>query len=117
MEVSIIAGAAAFAGAVIALAVYHFALVRPAPQQAAAVLTTHDDLLGDGKIRATHRRSSLEEGHEELVRRAERADSRLRELDALSQTDVSELSYAIALPNREGNGVVLTSIDRARNGN
>jgi hypothetical protein len=88
-------------------------------------LATHDELLGGGQIAATQRLSSLEEGQTELTRRAERAESRLRELDALSRTDISrigfvrydafddtgsELSYALALLNREGDGVVLSSI-------
>jgi Protein of unknown function (DUF4446) len=121
----IIAAAAAFAGALIALAVYHVALVRPALARSAALLAAHDDLLGGGTVPGTRRLSSLEEGHAELARRAERAESRLRELDGLSRTDVSrigfvrydafddtgsELSYALALLNREGDGVVLSSI-------
>ena len=125
MQPIIIAAAAAFGGAVIALFVYHLAVVRPALERASGVLATHDELLGGGSARATQRLSSLEQGHAELARRAERAESRLRELDALSRTDVSrtgfvrydafddtgsELSYALALLNREGDGVVLTSI-------
>lgn len=118
-------GAAAFAGALIALVVYHAAVVRPALARLSALLATHDELLGGGSATATARLSSLEEGHAELAGRTERAESRLRELDALSRTDVSrfgfvrydafddtgsELSYAYALLNREGNGVVLSSI-------
>jgi hypothetical protein len=125
MQAEIIAGVAAFAGAIIALVVYHYALLRPALGRAAAVLTTHDEMLGGGRMPATQRLSSLEDAQAELARRAERAESRLRELDALSQTDVSrigfvrydafddtgsELSYALALLNRAGDGVVLSSI-------
>jgi hypothetical protein len=124
MQTSIISGAAAFAGALIALIVYHVAFVRPAHARTAAALTAHDELLGGGRS-GTQRLSSLEEGQTELARRAERAESRLRELDALSRTDVSrigfvrydayddtgsELSYAMALLNREGDGVVLSSL-------
>lgn len=125
METSIVAGVAAFAGAVIALVVYHVSVVRPALARSATLLATHDELLGGGSEPASKRLSSLEEGHGELARRAERAESRLRELDALSRTDVSRigfvrydafddtgsnLSYALALLNRQGNGVVLSSI-------
>jgi|SRR5690348_9614747 hypothetical protein len=125
MQPVIIAGAAAFAGAIIALVVYHLAVVKPALAAARAMLSAHDDLLGGGEVPATRRLSSLEEGHAELARRAERAESHLRELDALSRTDVSrigfvrydafddtgsELSYALALLNREGDGVVLSSL-------
>lgn len=125
MQPAIIAAAAAFAGALITLVIYHTAVVRPALAHARALLATHDELLGGGSDTATNRLSSLEEGHAELARRTERAESRLRELDALSRTDVSrigfvrydafddtgsEQSYALALLNREGDGVVLTSI-------
>lgn len=126
MMPAIIAGASAFAGAVIALVLYHVLLVRRALGAAATALAAHDELLGGGAAQSgTARLSSLEEGQAELARRAERAESRLRELDALSRTDVSrigfvrydafddtgsQLSYALALLNREGNGVVLSSI-------
>ncbi|MBV9269736.1 MAG: DUF4446 family protein [Candidatus Eremiobacteraeota bacterium] len=60
-----------------------------------------------------------------MARQGERVDERVRELEALSRIDVSRiglvrydafddagsaLSYALALLNREGNGVVLSSI-------
>jgi hypothetical protein len=125
MYTSIIAASVAFAAALIALAIYHFAFAAPALARAAGMLSAHDELLGNGSQTATKRLSSLEEVHAELARRAERAELRLRELDALSRTDVSrigfvrydafddtgsELSYALALLNREGDGVVLSSI-------
>ena len=116
---------AAFAAALIALAVYHAGVVRPVLSQNAALLATHDDLLGGGSQGASKRLSSLEQTQDLLARRAERAETGLRELDALSRTYLSgigfvrydafddtgsELSYALALLNREGDGVVLTSI-------
>ena len=125
MEAVIIAASGAFAGALIALLVYHAAVVKPRFAQVEAMLAAHDELLGGGSITATRRLSSLEEGQAELARRAERAESRLRELDALSRKDLSrmgfvrydafddtgsELSYALALLNREGDGVVVSSI-------
>jgi hypothetical protein len=106
------------------LVVYHVALAAPALRRMAAALVAHDELLGGG-VSGTARLSSLEDGQKELGRRVERAELRLRELDALSRTDVSrigfvrydafddtgsELSYALALLNREGDGVVLSSI-------
>ena len=121
----IYAALAAFAAALIALAVYHTAVVRPSLAQNAALLATHDDLLGGGRQGASERLSTLEKTQDVLARRAERAENGLRELDALSQTDLSavgfvrydafddtgsELSYALALLNRDGDGVVLTSI-------
>lgn len=125
MQPEIYAALGAFAAALIALAVYHIAVVRPALQAQTATLWAHDELLGGGASQATQRLSSLEERQADLGRKAERADSALRELDALSRTDVSrigfvrynafeesgsELSYALALLNREGDGVVLTSM-------
>jgi hypothetical protein len=121
----IIGIAAAFAGVILALLVYHYAAVAPALRRSAALLATHDELLGGGAPGAVARLSSLEEAQAELARRAERAESRLRELDALARTDVSrigfvrydafddtgsELSYALALLNREGDGILLSSI-------
>ena len=118
------AAPAALAGALIALAVYHFAVVRPAWRTQNSTLAAHDDLIGAG-VPGTGRLSSLEDLCAKLDRRAERAEGALRELDALSRTDVSrigfvrydafedsgsELSYALALLNRQGDGVVLTSI-------
>jgi Protein of unknown function (DUF4446) len=125
MEIASIAAPAAFVAGLIALLVYHFAVVAPSLRRSAAVLATHDELIGGGAPGAISRLSSLEEAHAELARRAERAEARLRELDALSRTDVSrigfvrydafddtgsELSYALALLNREGDGIVLSSI-------
>jgi Protein of unknown function (DUF4446) len=122
---TIVAAAAAFAAALIALFVYHSAVLKPAVRRHAALLATHDELLGGGAPGAAARLSSLEEARAELGRRVERAESRLRELDALSRTDLSrigfvrydafedtgsELSYALALLNREGDGIVLSSI-------
>lgn len=125
MQVSIVAAAVALVAALVSLYVYHRAVVSPALQRSAGLLETHDQLIGGGAPGAAGRLSSLELAQAELARRAERAESRLRELDALSRTDVSrigfvrfdafddtgsELSYALALLNRDGDGVVLSSI-------
>ncbi len=67
MEAIIIAACAAFAGALIAMVVYHVAFVTPA-------------------LRRLH-------AHAQLARGVERADQRLRELDALSETDVSRIRF------------------------
>jgi hypothetical protein len=45
---TVIAAIAAFAGAVIALAIYHVAVVRPAFDRLASLVGTHDDLIGGG---------------------------------------------------------------------
>jgi hypothetical protein len=126
MQGLIIAALASFLAALIALAIYHLAFVAPAFRRAEALLAAHDELLAGGAGQpASARLSSLEEGLAALARRAERAEATLRELEALSRTDVSligfvrynafddtgsALSYALALLNREGDGVVLTSL-------
>jgi hypothetical protein len=122
---TIAAPAAAFVAALVALFIYHVWVAAPASRRSAALLAAHDELLGGGAPGAVARLSSLEEARAELAGRVERAESRLRELDALSRTDVSrigfvrydafddtgsELSYALALLNREGDGIVLSSI-------
>ena len=125
MQTELLLACAALAAALIALVVYHWAVVKPALARQAALVGTHDELLGGGSDAASKRLASLEALAAELQAQAERADSRLRELDAGSRTDLSrtgfvrydafdntgsELSYALALLNREGDGVVLSSI-------
>ena len=120
----IIAAVAAFAAALIALAVYHAVAVRPALAKLRALLTTHDDLLGGGSG-ASDRLAALENAAGELRGSVERVANRTGELEALARTDISRmgfvrydayddtasnLSYALALLNRAGDGVVLTSI-------
>ena len=61
MQTSTIAALAAFGGALVALAVYHFAAVTPALRRLGAVSATHDELLGGGSAAATSRLSSLED--------------------------------------------------------
>ncbi|MGZ3504365.1 MAG: DUF4446 family protein [Vulcanimicrobiaceae bacterium] len=124
MQPVIVAAFAAFAGALIALLVYHMAAVRPALRRLRTELATHDDLLGAGASGAG-RLSSLEDGARAVEDRVERFERRLRELEGWARTDVSrvgflrydayddtgsELSYALALLNREGDGVVLSSL-------
>lgn len=122
---SLYAALAAFAGALGALLVYHLAVVRPGLQRVAKLLGVHDDLIGGGAGGASDRLAALEQGQASDRVAAERVTGRVNELEALSGTDVSrigfvrydafddtgsDLSYALALLNREGDGVVLTSI-------
>ena len=122
---AIFAALAAFGGALIALGAYHMAVVRPRFAQHAQNVALHDELLVSGGDGAARRVASLEEAAASLARQGERVDERVRELEALSRVDVSRigfvrydafddagsaLSYALALLNREGNGVVLSSI-------
>ncbi|HTU83762.1 MAG TPA: DUF4446 family protein [Candidatus Acidoferrales bacterium] len=122
---SVYAAAGAFAGALVALAVYHYAAVRPALARLGTQLGVHDQLIGGDAGSASGRLARLEAEHTANRAAAERVASRLDELEAFATSDVSrigfvrydafddtgsDLSYALALLNREGDGVVLTSI-------
>jgi hypothetical protein len=125
MQTAYLAAAAALAGALIALAIYHFVAVAPALRRLAGLVATHDDVLGGVAGPASSRLADLEATLAGHGLHLGRADKRLDELDVLAHTDISrvgfvrydafddtgsELSYALALLNREGTGVVLTSI-------
>ncbi len=125
MQPSTLAALAAFAGAVFALAIYHFAVVAPWVRRLDRARRAHDELLGGGERAGTERLSSLEEAARSHEAAAGRVEQRLLELERLARSDVSrvgfirynafadtgsELSYALALLNREGNGVVVSSI-------
>ncbi len=121
---AIYAAIAAFAGGLIALAVYHAAVVRPALARITELLGVHDDLIGGGSgaaDRLARLDAALAENHAAL----QSVNGRLSELEALARTDLSrvgfvrydafdgsgaELSYAMALLNRDGDGVVISSI-------
>jgi hypothetical protein len=122
---AVYAAAGAFAGALAALAVYHAAVVRPALARLGALLETHDDLISGGTSGASGRLESLERAAAATGSSVERLTQRVAELESLSASDLSSagflrydafansgsgLSYALALLNRRGDGVVLTSI-------
>jgi hypothetical protein len=88
-------------------------------------LDTHDGLISGGAGGAADRLKALEDSAAAGKTTLERVAQRLAELEGLAKTDVSrvgfvrydafedtgsDLSYALALLNREGDGVVLTSI-------
>jgi hypothetical protein len=119
------AAAAAFGGALVALFVYHVAVVRPRLGSVRSLLELHDGLITGGAGGAADRLAALERG--EAANQAAIGDlnRHLDELVSLAKTDLSHvgfvrydaftdseagLSYALALLNRQGNGVVLTSI-------
>jgi hypothetical protein len=110
--------------AFLALAVYHLAVVAPALRANQSLLKTHDDLIGGG-AGAGDRLAALEAALSAQRSAGERVEQRVRELEGLARTDISrvgfvrydafddtgsELSYAMALLNREGDGVVISSI-------
>jgi hypothetical protein len=122
---TIYAALGALAGALIALLAYHLMAVRPALARLSALLATHDGLIGGGSGDAAGRLGRLEDGQVTQAAAVERVTGRTAELERLAGTDVSRvgfvrydafddtgsnLSYALALLNREGDGVVLSSI-------
>ena len=122
---SLYAAAGALIGAVAALVAYHAGIVRPAIRKQQESLGLHDSLLAGGAGTASDRLGALEAARTADRAALEQAGKRLRELEALAAIDVSRagfvrydafsgagsgLSYALALLNRQGDGVVLTSI-------
>lgn len=116
---------AALACALLALAIYHVAVVRPALRRTGGLLELHDGLIAGGAGGAADRFASLESGEASLRATLESDGARIGALEALSATDLSRcgfvrydafagsgsgLSYALALLNRQGDGVVVTSI-------
>ena len=122
---SFYAAAGAFAGAIVALIVYQAAVVRPAIARLQRLLALHDGMIAGGNGSASGRLEALESAQAALRGAIDGLAGRTRELEALAETDLSRagfvrydafagagagLSYALALLNREGDGVVLTSI-------
>jgi hypothetical protein len=122
--VTIYAAAAALAGALVALGIYHAAVVRPAMARMRELLELHDGLIGGG-AGAALRLGAIEDDQRSAKDTLQRIAARVDELEALAGADISRagfvrydaftdsetgLSYALALLNRRGDGVVLTSI-------
>jgi Protein of unknown function (DUF4446) len=122
---TVYAALGALAGALIAIAAYHLLAVRPAFARLSAKLETHDGLIGGGSGDAAGRLGQLEAGQAALLASQERVAARTAELERLAGTDISrigfvrydafddtgsDLSYALAMLNREGDGVVVSSI-------
>ena len=121
----IVVGAAAFIAALLALAAYHTWWVRPELARLRAQFDLHDGLLAGGSGSAADRLAALAAAHESSAGALTRLTERTGRLEALAGTDVSrvgfvrynalddtgsDLSYALALLNRQGDGVVLSSI-------
>ncbi|MGC1380749.1 MAG: DUF4446 family protein [Candidatus Baltobacteraceae bacterium] len=119
------AAGAAFAGALVALIVYHAAVARPALERLRRLVEVHDGLIVAGAGGAVDRLGSVEAGQAAATAELGNLSRRLDELEALAQSDLSRagfvrydafseagsgLSYALALLNRRGDGVVLNSI-------
>jgi hypothetical protein len=125
MQTSLIAAAAAFVGSLVALLIYNAAVVRPSFAKLRETLGVHDGLIGGSTHGASARLSELQAGQHRHAEALDGAAARVAALEALSATDISrigfvrynamddvgsDLSYALALLNRSGDGVVLTSL-------
>src|SRR5579863_8046991 len=122
--VAIYAGGA-LVGARVGILVYHWTVVRPALTAARRMLKSHDELIAGGDGSAAGRLDALAAGQAGDRAAMSRLSERLAELEGLATGDVSQigfvrynalddtgsdLSYALALLNRRGDGVVLSSI-------
>lgn len=122
---TIYAALAAFLGALAALFIYHMAAVRPSLAALRRLALEHDDLIGAHGGAASDRLQRLESGLAAGQTAMERVTGRIDELEGLASSDVScvgfvrynafedtgsDLSYALALLNRAGDGVVINSI-------
>jgi len=89
------------------------------------LLQIHDDLIGGAAGRASERIAAIEEALRAAASRGDESAARIATLEGLARIDLSlvgfvrydayedtgsTLSYALALLNREGDGVVLNSI-------
>jgi len=121
---TIYASLAALIAALAALVIYHLTVVAPAQRRMRSLLAVHDGLIGGG-AGASERLASIEAALSAEQAGLKRVVGQVSELEALARTDVSrvgfvrydafddtgsELSYALALLNREGDGVVISSI-------
>jgi hypothetical protein len=104
---------------------YHLLVAGPRVARLRTIVDQHDALLGGGAARATDRIATIERDTAALSTARDLALARLEALEKTARTEVprvgfvrfnafsdvgSDLSYALALLNRDGDGVVLTSI-------
>ncbi len=116
----------AVASALVVTGGYHLLVAAPRLRRLQAVLAAHDALLGGGAATpATERLSGLERASAAAAAAQADATRRLEGLERVARNEVprvgfvrynafsdvgSDQSYALALLNRDGDGVVLTSI-------
>jgi len=117
---------AAVASALVVTIGYHLIVVAPRVRRLQSVLDTHDALLGGGgSARALERLSTLDRAAATASTNHLETTRRLDALEKVARAEVprvgfvrynafsdvgSDLSYALALLNRDGDGVVLSSI-------
>ncbi len=104
---------------------YHVLVVGPRLRRLGLAVASHDELLGGGSAKATDRISTIERELAALGQARTLYGSRLDELERIARLEVprigfirynafddtgSDLSYALALLNRDGDGVVVSSV-------
>jgi uncharacterized protein DUF4446 len=125
MQNLIVVVLAGLASAIVITGGYHLLVVAPRLAQLRAIIDQHDSLLGGGAARATDRIAALERDSAAHTAARGAEIKRVDALERMARTEVprvgfvrfnafsdvgSDLSYALALLNRDGDGVVLTSI-------
>jgi hypothetical protein len=118
-------GLVAFGAALIVLCGYHVFVARAALRRLAVTIDAHDTLLGGGAQKATDRIVTLEHEASESAQSRAEMGRRLGALEAIAANEVprigfvrynafpdvgSDLSYALALLNKNGDGVVVSSL-------
>ncbi|BDE06428.1 hypothetical protein WPS_17040 [Vulcanimicrobium alpinum] len=116
---------ASLTSALVVTSAYHLLVAAPRAARMRAIVDQHDGMLGGGATRATDRLTALERDAVEAARARDGQARRIESLEKMARTEVprvgfvrfnafddvgSDLSYALALLNGEGDGVVLTSI-------
>jgi len=111
--------------ALVVLGGYHTFFALPSFRRISAVLDAHDALLGGGAAKATDRIATLERRVADAQTARLTVEQRLAALEHVAEREVprvgfvrynaftdvgSELSYALALLNKRGDGVVVSSI-------
>ena len=125
MQYLITAVLAGLGSALVVTGGYHLLVVAPRLAKLRSIVDQHDSLLGGGAARATDRIATLERDSTALATARDEAIRRVEALERTARTEIprvgfvrfnafsdvgSDLSYALALLNRDGDGVVLTSI-------
>ncbi|MFN2459872.1 MAG: DUF4446 family protein [Candidatus Velthaea sp.] len=115
----------ALCGALVALGGYHLLFVGPQLRRLGAALDAHDALLGGGSAKATDRIAALEASNAQGLRASGEVANRVAALELVANTEIprigfvrynafadtgSDLSYALALLTKRGDGVVISSI-------
>lgn len=115
----------ALGGALVVLGGYHALVVAPRMRRLVDAVAAHDALLGGGDAKATDRIAGLEVAVAGAASARVEAEKRITALESIAAEKVphvgfvrynafpdvgSDLSYALALLTKNGDGVVLSSI-------